>query len=266
MKLVLYYFTGTGNSLAVAKEIAKEQGNCELISIPNAFAKKRIETDAQMIGIVTPLYYSAVPNIVTKFLKQFTFPSNAYLFAIITRAMPPVGGAISYINSILKSRKLDSGFYVTMPNSDINSFLDITNPQTQKKRISASKERVKEIVLSIQSQQKKFDKEPLNFLRPMRYSSYQKRIRENIGQYYWTNKNCTLCRSCIDLCPLNNISEQNSGIIWNGNCIECQRCIHLCPSQAIQFKKSSVKRGRYKHPDITLEDLRDDHNRSTCEQ
>ncbi len=34
MKLKLYYFTGTGNSLSIARNIGKEFDNPELISMP----------------------------------------------------------------------------------------------------------------------------------------------------------------------------------------------------------------------------------------
>ena len=33
MKTIIYYFTGTGNSLAAAKKIAEGRGDCELVPI-----------------------------------------------------------------------------------------------------------------------------------------------------------------------------------------------------------------------------------------
>jgi flavodoxin len=53
----VFYFSGSGNSLVVARDIAKElDGN--LIPIPSIMDKTTIETDAEVIGIVFPVYYA----------------------------------------------------------------------------------------------------------------------------------------------------------------------------------------------------------------
>jgi flavodoxin len=50
-KTEIYYFSGTGNSLVVARDIAERmEGN--LIAIPSMMDKERITTDADIIGIV----------------------------------------------------------------------------------------------------------------------------------------------------------------------------------------------------------------------
>lgn len=55
MKAEVYYFTGTGNSLVVAKDIAREIEG-ELISISSVIGRESIKTDANVIGIVFPVY------------------------------------------------------------------------------------------------------------------------------------------------------------------------------------------------------------------
>jgi flavodoxin len=59
MKTIIYYFTGTGNSLIVARKIAAVLGDCELIP----FASQRttradIVPHAERVGIVCPVYFS----------------------------------------------------------------------------------------------------------------------------------------------------------------------------------------------------------------
>lgn len=55
MRTEIYYFTGTGNSLAVARDIAGKT-NGKLISISSVIDKESIKTDADSIGIVFPAY------------------------------------------------------------------------------------------------------------------------------------------------------------------------------------------------------------------
>ena len=69
MKADIYYFTGTGNSLAVAKDIAKEVDG-ELISIPYVIGKETIKTSSKVIIIIFPVYYWGVPLIVERFIKK----------------------------------------------------------------------------------------------------------------------------------------------------------------------------------------------------
>jgi flavodoxin len=56
MNIEIYYFTGTGNSLAVARDIALKTDG-KLIPIPSVMDKEIIKTDADVIGIVFPTYY-----------------------------------------------------------------------------------------------------------------------------------------------------------------------------------------------------------------
>ncbi len=54
---MIFYFTGTGNSLYVAKELDEE-----IISIPQAIKQERLELAAGSIGIVCPIYGHEMPE------------------------------------------------------------------------------------------------------------------------------------------------------------------------------------------------------------
>jgi flavodoxin len=56
----IYYFSGSGNSLAVAKDIAgKIDGR--LVSIPAMMERECIKPDAEALGIVFPVYHGDMP-------------------------------------------------------------------------------------------------------------------------------------------------------------------------------------------------------------
>jgi len=51
VSIKIYYFSGTGNSFAMARDIAKKV-NAELISIPKVMNTDKIHIDAESIGII----------------------------------------------------------------------------------------------------------------------------------------------------------------------------------------------------------------------
>lgn len=69
-KNIVFYFTGTGNSLAVAKAIAKELPDGVVVPMLSEVALSYIEADVQRIGLVFPVYMNAVPKIVVQFIEK----------------------------------------------------------------------------------------------------------------------------------------------------------------------------------------------------
>ena len=80
-KRIILYFTGTGNCLYVARELADE--HTELLSIPQLVKQGRYTFEADEIGIVYPVYGHMPPNMVREFIKKARLEAG-YKFAILT--------------------------------------------------------------------------------------------------------------------------------------------------------------------------------------
>lgn len=52
----IYYFSGTGNSLHVAKELQKRIPGTNLIPITSLLKKDTIETNGETVGFVFPIH------------------------------------------------------------------------------------------------------------------------------------------------------------------------------------------------------------------
>ena len=117
MSTDVYYFSGSGNSLAVARDIAaKLYGN--LIPIPSVVEKTSIRPQAEVIGIVFPVYYAeyrGVPLIVWRFVEKIGDLGSKYVFAVATHAGGP-GSTIEHLSKHLAKHggKLAGGFTVKM--------------------------------------------------------------------------------------------------------------------------------------------------------
>ena len=55
---MVFYFTGTGNSLYAARQIEGEP-----VSIPQLMGQGRLDFTAERIGIVTPIYGHEMPEV-----------------------------------------------------------------------------------------------------------------------------------------------------------------------------------------------------------
>jgi len=113
----IYYFSGTGNSLHVAKELQKRIPEIKLIPII-ASLDNVITTNAQTVGFVFPTYLTSVPAPIRKFINQLDLKSSTYTFSIVTRI-----GTFCTANTFTKKalekqgKTLDASFMINMANN-----------------------------------------------------------------------------------------------------------------------------------------------------
>ena len=115
---VIFYFSGTGNSLNVANKLGKELGaRVEGIS---AYLSSPYAIEDEVIGFVTPVYCFALPPLVKKFLQQAQFKMSKYLFGVATMGAM-AGQTLNQGEHILSQRgiKLHAGFKLALPDSSI---------------------------------------------------------------------------------------------------------------------------------------------------
>lgn len=83
MKRIIYYFTGTGNSLRTARIIASEIGGAKLVSM-RGNPEDTPAADADMIGFICPVYEWDVPETVKTFVERLAVNPEAYTFMVAT--------------------------------------------------------------------------------------------------------------------------------------------------------------------------------------
>jgi ferredoxin/flavodoxin len=256
MNTEIYYFTGTGNSYIVAKDIADRlKGN--LIAIKDTEYRERIILNTGITGIVFPAYYMRLPRIIERFVNKLENLENKYLFAIVT-----VGGIAGKVfnrfQEALKTRggKLSGAFVVRMP----ANYIDTTDslPGFLQKRMFRNWGKKVDNVVSYIKNSKHGKIENFNPIGTFLFANYIEKefntglFLPDIDRNFWTDNKCNLCGVCSKICPVNNIIIENKSILWKGNCEKCLACIQWCPETAIQFGDKTIKRKRYHHPDVTL--------------
>lgn len=79
-KRIIFYFTGTGNSLHIARQLAEE--HTELLSIPQMVKRGKYDFEADEIGIVYPIYGHMPPYMVRQFIQKAKLKAG-YKFAVL---------------------------------------------------------------------------------------------------------------------------------------------------------------------------------------
>jgi len=257
MNTIIYYFSGTGNSLKVAKDIAAQLGDTKLIRIQKPF-KGKTDVSAERIGIVFPVYMWGLPLAVKEFAAQLGAGPDKYIFAAATFGGFPAG-TLPMLSKVLKSggMKLSAGFGVKMP-GNYTPMYGAKPEAEQQKCFKDSAEKIKQIVETVRAgKSAPLSKNPwfINALfSGFIYSGGSKRIPKSDEKFFALDT-CTKCGICAKVCPVENIKLVEGMPEWLGHCEQCLACLQWCPVDAIQFGKKTIGRKRYHHPDVNVNDI-----------
>jgi len=253
MTTALYYFSGTGNSLSVAQSINKHIAESELIPIVGSLKNKPIHISAERVGIIFPIHFMTVPDIVQDFLKEACFLNTEYVFVVVTGANPMYGNAIYAVKKNLKRAgvKLNAGFFIPMVAAHFPHIKLVKDKQSDTIYQDAKK-KVLQVIEDISQLNNKFDNE-ISLLGSLNQILSKERKGEH--QYFSIDKGCIRCGYCMQVCPFQNIRLHGKQVQWLDNCHRCFACLHFCSKSVIQYKKQSVGKPRIHHPSITLNDI-----------
>lgn len=256
MSTKIYYFSATGNSLQVARDLAGELGAAEITSI-TGLNSITIDPNLERLGIVFPVYAWGVPLIVSDFLKKIEIPKGTYVFAVVTCGAKP-GGTLLELNEIFKEKgiPISAGFSIQLPDNYI-IWSGAVGEERQHKMIQSSKGRIREIAEIIKAKgghKLETNSAPYNLMGSLVHKIFIKNSWRE-AENFWVTEKCNQCAICVKVCPVNNISLAESKPSWDKKCQQCLACIHWCPQEAIQYKKRTLKRKRYHHPEIKVTDL-----------
>jgi ferredoxin len=262
MQTVIYFFTGTGNSLAAAKKIGKSLGECELVPIASLKdVQGEIIPEAQRVGIVSPVYFSGLPMMVAEFAGRLDCSRTGYTFAIVTLGGSGGGPTLRQLDDIIRKKRrrgLDAGFSVKMPGNYIFMY---SSPAGKKQAdLLASADSLIADLIPVIKRCEHRDIPLALFGRLLHAVAYPRFISHAYtnDRKFTVTRACTSCGTCVKICPARNIDLVEGRPVWRGHCEVCCGCIHLCPEEAIQAGPGTVTRKRYRNPSISIAELEGD--------
>lgn len=232
-KRLVFYFTGTGNSLYVARVLGGEH----VISIPQALKNGVLEYEADEIGIVYPVYGHMPPNIVKEFLKAARLKAD-YFFAVLTYGNNR-GASPEVMNEQIK--------------------IDKKIPE-QLERIKTDLAAYVGGMDEITDQDRQFTAGFLQWTGMNKEDGFKYETSE---RFHIDPNKCIECSTCTGVCPRGNYEYGSQGLTVSGQCDYCLACIPACPQKAISFKPSDQwllgpernPDARYRNPNISLNDI-----------
>jgi len=278
MRVEIYYLSGTGNSLHVAKELQKRITATKLIPIVGLLPHKRIQIEASTIGLIFPVQALGIPVVIRRFLRRARMEKGAYVFAVATREGTVFHG-FRQINGLLRRnrQKLSSQFLLTMPTSDPRAkgyrpptettIVDMEQGIEKKLDVIAQTIRTKRLLLENGSESP--IKTPYGKVRNYvleRLVLLAHRTSEHIGgvNYFYADAKCTGCGICSTVCLSSKIvMDEKRSPAWQRGvlCYMCFACVNHCPKESVQIRSiwavqsHTTENGRYSHPYATAKEI-----------
>ena len=268
MKVNLYYFSGTGNSLCIAKTIKAEMEKEEaqgrvvrIIAIQSLPDETIIEDKSDIIGIIYPTYFLDAPEVVKGFARRLQTPEDSYLF-LYANYGDILGNALHSMNRILEKNGVNGNYEVALPDNSIIF-------EKKKEKIPEMLETAEQIIKGHAREIMSLTDTPKSSYRPGGHiiSLFMKPFSKKLMGFYKMKVDesvCTGCGLCEKVCPMKNIQmkETQTGSkapAFDTKCESCFSCMHFCPQEAIRYQNMSIKKTgfQYHHPAVSVREMID---------
>lgn len=265
MSAEIFYFSGTGNSLAVARDIARKT-DAKLIPVTSVIEQETIHIEADAIGIVFPLYDFKPPHMFGDFIKKLPDIGSKYLFAVGTFGLTPLK-AMKKLKKDIKAcgGTLSAGFVVHMPHSGLGHK---TLAGVQQENMFKQWEEKRDLISEYVNARKQGPVETTNVFTHVILSGLLFKALPTLIPLLWramrhgweslalvSDEKCNGCDICAKVCPVDNIEMVENRPSWSNHCAGCFACLHWCPEESIQVGSITANMERYHHPDVTIADI-----------
>jgi ferredoxin/flavodoxin len=247
------YFSGTGNSLKIARETARHIGGGELVSMAHD-DKNMPNRHYDTTGFVFPVYFWGLPHIVRRFVTAMSGHHSSYYYAITTSGGSP-GNGLPQLKALLKhchDIELNYGQNITMQtNYILHNYLmyfhNFHNLEKNAQVILEKAEKKLRLVTDHINRRENNKIGNINKFREIYYNRYMRHI-SRIDRHYRVSDDCIRCGICVTICPVKNIALINDKPEFKSHCEQCLACMHYCPRRAINYKNITQNRKRYTNP------------------
>lgn len=250
-KIIVYYFTGTGNSKNVSKWIAETAEKYDVLTLKHNIAnidRLTINTPPSdaLIIFVSPIHGFNYPPVMINFISRFPKGNNDILLMNTRAGMligkyitPGLTGIAFYLSSLilkLKGYSIKGMIPVDMPSNWISLHPGL-NERTIKYLHIKNRERVLKSAETIITGGKDFRSVitilPDILIAPIALGYYIIG-RFMLSKTYYASRDCNNCGVCIKNCPVKAIKMVDTRPYWSFKCESCMRCMSNCPKKAIE--------------------------------
>lgn len=250
MKVILYVFSGTGNTLAVAGLYKKfleqsdsgltekdEPVSVDIYRVSAKSGKFPSPDNYDLIGIGYPIHAFCAPEPIVKFCKAL--PKVEYKRTFIFKS----SGEGLHINDCSSQKCLKilskKGYDVVMERHIVMPYNMIYRHKIEMARHmwiyahALADLNCRELLKGKREKVKKPFIEKM-WVQPIGW------IEQHFAHWHGTafkvnTKKCVHCNKCVNICPQNNIKLEDGKYTFGHNCVLCMGCSFGCPKDAIKI-------------------------------
>ncbi|MGD9049036.1 MAG: EFR1 family ferrodoxin [Anaerolineae bacterium] len=274
MRLLLIYFSGTGNTDYVARYLAHKIGagpfEIDLRSIEWQPAEVLTGFDLLVLGF--PVYAADSPEFVQAYLRRLPPGEGRGAFVFCTKGAY-AGRAVQRNLQRLADRGYVplGGGSVIMPGSDGLSMVG-KDSWLARKALEKDYDRLEDAdrladVLAatlrdlhngrpVEALRESLPRRPVGALSDGVWAAVYRASEGYCRDRLHADQRCEGCNLCLRVCPVDNIDMQDSRPHFADSCILCLRCLHACPQEAIQIARFTTDKFRWRGPKGDFKPLR----------
>lgn len=252
---MVIYFSGTGNSRAVATYVAASldlsltEMTGEALVDPGANACINFTGDT--VVWVFPVYSWGVPPVVTNYITKCRLEGsvNAVHHLVLTCG-DDAGLTASQWRRLISARgwKAGSATSVIMPNTYVlMKGFDTDSAAVADEKLAKAPAETQIAIDRIKSgaTDDHVTRGRFAWIKSRIIYPWFKRYAMSPKPFHALDQ-CISCGKCASSCPMLNIS-MNSGHRpeWGDRCALCLRCYHICPVHAVAYGMATIGKGQY---------------------
>lgn len=250
-KNVIFCYSGSGNCLDIAKNIARGLGDTDIIMMRSRPVITNVR-NAERVGFVFPCYAGGLPGDVEEYLHLLYVPRRTYTFGVVSYSGYP-GTGLAKLNAIIPlnyhagiSHRC-SCIWLLPP----GVMMPILTPEKAQKRSEELAAKIAEDVRNGVESEKKPSSPLWNRLE----SKAWPKLAEIKAKQMSVSAQCIGCGQCEKLCPKGNIRLEGGRPVFGTSCIQCLSCLQYCPKEAIHLGGITEKRQRFHNQNVTPAEL-----------
>jgi len=249
--IVIFYFTGTGNTKYVCDYLStvmnNKKKNTKSIDITSITTKKAnmFINQSDIVFLAYPIYGSDMPENMKEFIQKMPNVKDKPLGVICTQYLFSGDGAsIMYKTLHKKGYNQRWAYQINMPSnlslkgSPFHQSADYEYHET--KHLKKARIKIKRIAKNIENNKKRLGDHTIihKVMAMSQRPLYRKMGRKKYIQLLNIDYDkCTTCGLCVASCPNDVLVIENERVIYKDReqCTFCLRCLNFCPQGAITF-------------------------------